>query len=222
MPTRAEQPSPMRPSRPRSSRPGQPRSTPSRPAPIQRSGGVSNRKSKAARGSRNGLAPDACTSGASIPLVYTRAGEGELPPPSNPHCRAPEFGSRESGRAAPPLHPPGALMANRRTGQLHLRVSPAEVADWQRQVGGCRRAAVRPAAAGHGADAHLDRRGGRGRARAHPAGRAHRQQPEPGRALGRTLNASGFEAVEVIVHLVDIARTLAAVARVGGDVDDAR
>ena len=29
--------------------------------------------------------------------------------------------------AAPPLHPPGALMANRRTGQLHLRVSPAEV-----------------------------------------------------------------------------------------------
>ena len=35
-------------------------------------------------------------------------------------------------------------------------------------------------------------------------------------------SAGTFEAVEVIVHLVDIAKTLAAVARVGGEADDAR
>ena len=50
--------------------------------------------------------------------------------------------------------------------------------------GASRRLAVRPDAAGHGADAEVDRTGGRRRARAHPAGRPHRQQPEPDRALG--------------------------------------
>ena len=31
----------------------------------------------------------------------------------------------------PPLHPPGALMADRRTVRVHARVSPAELADWR-------------------------------------------------------------------------------------------
>ena len=35
-------------------------------------------------------------------------------------------------------------------------------------------------------------------------------------------HAGAFEAVEVIVHLVDIARAVRTVARVGGEVDDAR
>ena len=34
-------------------------------------------------------------------MYIHRAGEGELPPPSIPHCRAPESGSRESGRRRP-------------------------------------------------------------------------------------------------------------------------
>ena len=34
-------------------------------------------------------------------MLNIEAGEGELPPPSNPHCRAPESGSRESGWRRP-------------------------------------------------------------------------------------------------------------------------
>ena len=59
-----------------------------------------------------------------------------------------------------------------------------------------------------------DRPGGRGGARAHPADRAPRQQPNP---IARWANTykTATEAVEVIAHLVAIERALAALAPVG-------
>ena len=38
---------------------------------------------------------------------------------------------RADGRGCPPNPPSGAHMAERRTGQLNLRVSPAELAVWR-------------------------------------------------------------------------------------------
>ena len=60
----------------------------------------------------------------------------------------------------------------------------------------------------------VDRPGGRGGARAHPADRAPRQQPQPDRPLGQPYKTA-TEAVEVIAHLVAIERALAALAPVG-------
>ena len=62
--------------------------------------------------------------------VHWESGEGELRPPSNPHRRAPKFRLAGERAALPPLHPLGALMADRRTVRVHARVSSAELADW--------------------------------------------------------------------------------------------
>ncbi len=51
------------------------------------------------------------------------------------------------------------------------------------------RIAVGASAAGDGAHADVDCPGGRSGARAHPASRAHRQQPEPDRPLGQYLQS---------------------------------
>ena len=42
-----------------------------------------------------------CSEPAYPMCVHWESGEGALRPPSNPHCRAPESGSRESGRRRP-------------------------------------------------------------------------------------------------------------------------
>ena len=67
---------------------------------------------------------------------------------------------------------------------IAARVTRAEHAALAGEGGGGWRVAVRTAAAGDGPDASLDRAGPGHRARAHPAGCPHRQQPEPARALG--------------------------------------
>ena len=113
------------------------------------------------------------------------------------------------------------LRANRRTGQLHLRVSPAEVADWR----------AKSAAVGVPLSDLLRQAMARTRTWTAAAAEVERERTRQVARIGNNLNqvarwantnASGFEAVEVIVHLVDIARTLAAVARVGGEADRAR
>ena len=112
-------------------------------------------------------------------------------------------------------------MANRRTEQLHLRVSPAEVAAWRAKAD----------AAGVSPSALLRQAMARTRTWTAPAVGVERERNLQIARIGNNLNqvarwanthASGFEAVEVIVHLVDIARTLRTVARVGGEADDAR
>ena len=116
--------------------------------------------------------------------VHWESGEGALRPPSNPHCRAPKSGSRESGRRCPPLHPPGALMADRRTVRVHARVSPAELADWRAKsaavgvpLSDLLRQAMARTRTWTAAAAEVERERTRQVA-------PHRQQPEPGRALG--------------------------------------
>ena len=123
--------------------------------------------------------------------------------------------------AAPPLHPPGALMANRRTGQLHLRVSPAEVAAWR----------AKAEAAGVPLSDLLRQAMARTRTWTAAAAEVERERTRQVARIGNNLNqvarwanthASGFEAVEVIANLVDIARSVRAVARLGGEADRAR
>ena len=87
-----------------------------------------------------------------------------LRPPSNPRPTAPLPGQRADG-APPPNLRAGALMAERRTVAIHVRVSPAERAAWRAKAAGSP-AFVCTAAAGDGPDADLDRTGPRRRARA--------------------------------------------------------
>ena len=112
-------------------------------------------------------------------------------------------------------------MADRRTVEIHARVSPAERATWR----------AKSAAVGVPLSDLLRQAMARTRTWTAAAAEVERERTQQVARIGNNLNqvahwanthASGFEAVEVIVHLVDIARTLAAVARVGGDVDDAR
>ena len=112
-------------------------------------------------------------------------------------------------------------MADRRTVRVHARVSPAELAEWR----------AKSAAAGVPLSDLLRQAMARTRTWTAAAADGEHERTRQVARIGNNLNqvarwantnASGFEAVEVIVHLVDIARTLAAVARVGGEVDDAR
>ena len=101
--------------------------------------------------------------------------------PSTPGFTRPAGPDRGGFRPEPPS--PRRRVDGQRP---HGADPPARVAGRGRRVAGQgrrRRAAVRPATAGHDADVDLDRGGGRGRARAHPPGRPHRQQPEPDGAL---------------------------------------
>ena len=135
---------------------------------------------------------------------------GVAPPPSNPpEARA---SAEIAGRGLAPL--PlfrRVLMAERRTVTAAARVSPAELADWRAKAV----AAVGAAAAGHGAHADVDRPGGRGGARAHPAGRTHRQQPQPDRPLAgrpddRNPRSAGSGCFPTATRLIDSTPTLGA------------
>ena len=101
------------------------------------------------------------------------------------------------------------------------RVTPAEHAAWQ----------AKAAAVGASPSDLLRQALARTRTWTAPMVAVQRERTQQVARIGNNLNqvarwantnASAFEAVEVIVHLVDIARTLAAVARVGGEADDAR
>jgi len=112
-------------------------------------------------------------------------------------------------------------MRDRRTVRVHARVSPAERADWQ----------AKAAAAGVPVSDLLRQAMARTRTWTAAAAEVERERTRQVARIGNNLNqvarwanthASGFEAVEVIVHLVDIARAVRTVARVGRDADDAR
>ena len=150
------------------------------------------------------------------------SGEGDAASPFEPPAAArlsPGFAGERA--ASPPLHPPGALMADRRTVEIHARVSPAERAAWR----------AKSAAVGVPLSDLLRQAMARTRTWTAAAAEVERERTRQVARIGNNLNqvarwantnASGFEAVEVIVNLVDIARALRAVARVGGEVDDAR
>ena len=96
-------------------------------------------------------------------------------------------------------------MAGRRTGQIHLRVSPAEIAAWR----------AKAAAVGVPLSDLLRQAMARTRTWTAAAADVERERTRQIARIGNNLNqiarwantyASGFEAVEVIAHLVDIAR----------------
>ena len=111
-------------------------------------------------------------------------------------------------------------MADRRTGQLHLRVSPAEIAAWR----------AKAAAAGAGLSDLLRRAMARTRTWTAAAAEVERDRTRQIARIGNNLNqiarwananAEPIDAVELIAHLVYISQTLDKLARVGEEADDA-
>ena len=127
-----------------------------------------------------------------------------------------------SGPGAPPPNPlAGALMADRRTGQIHLRVSPAEVAAWR----------AKAAAAGVPLSDLLRQAMARTRTWTAAAAEVERERTRQIARVGNNLNqiarwanthATAIDAVEIIANLVYISQTLDKVARVGDEADNAR
>ena len=112
-------------------------------------------------------------------------------------------------------------MADRRTVRVHARVSPAELADWR----------AKSVAAGVPLSDLLRQAMARTRTWTAAAADVERERTRQVARIGNNLNqiarwanthASAVDAVEVIANLGDSARTLAAVARLGGEADDAR
>ncbi len=111
-------------------------------------------------------------------------------------------------------------MAERRTGQIHLRVSPAEAAAWQ----------AKAAAAGVPLSDLLRRAMARTRTWTAAAVEVERERTRQVARVGNNLNqiarwanthAAPIDAVEIIANLVCISQTLDKVARVGDAADDA-
>ena len=105
-------------------------------------------------------------------------------------------------------------MADRRTGQLHLRVSPAEIAAWR----------AKAAAVGVPLSDLLRQAMARTRTWTAAAADAERQRTRQVARIGNNLNqlarwananASAVEAVEVIANLVAFERELRKAARIG-------
>jgi len=112
-------------------------------------------------------------------------------------------------------------MADRRTGQLHLRVSPAEVAAWRAKAG----------AAGVPLSDLLRQAMARTRTWTAAAAEVERERTRQIARVGNNLNqiarwantyATPIDAVEIITNLVYISQTLDKLAGVGGESDDAR
>ena len=111
-------------------------------------------------------------------------------------------------------------MADRRTGQLHLRVSPAEVAAWR----------AKAEAAGVPLSDLLRQAMARTRTWTAPAADAERERTRQVARIGNNLNqlarwanrhASAVEAVEVIAYLVAFERELRKLTRIGTGGGDA-
>ena len=112
-------------------------------------------------------------------------------------------------------------MADRRTGQLHLRVSPAEVAAWR----------AKAEAAGVPLSDLLRQAMARTRTWTAAAAEVERERTRQVARVGNNLNqiarwanthAAPMDAIEMIAYLVHIARTLDKLARVGREADGAR
>ena len=111
-------------------------------------------------------------------------------------------------------------MANRRTVEIHARVSPAERATWR----------AKAAAAGVPVSALLRQAMARTRTWTAAAADVERERTRQVARIGNNLNqlahwanihADAVEAVAVIANLVSFERSLLAVARCDGDGDDA-
>ena len=111
-------------------------------------------------------------------------------------------------------------MAERRTAQLHLRVSPAEAALWQ----------AKAEAVGAPLSDLVRRAMARTRTWTAPAAEAQRERTRQIARIGNNLNqiarwaninAEPIDAVEIIAHLVYISQTLDKLAQVGDAADDA-
>ena len=107
-------------------------------------------------------------------------------------------------------------MASRRTGQIHLRASPDEIADWR----------AKAATAGVPLSDLLRQAMARTRTWTAAAADVERERTRQVARIGNNLNqlarwanrhASAVEAVEVIANLVAFERELRKVARIGGD-----
>ena len=148
--------------------------------------------------------------------VHIGAGEGDTAPPSTPRRPWP---CRPAGGG---LRPPHALavrlMASRRTGQIHLRGSPAEIADWR----------AKAAAAGVPLSDLLRQAMAPTRTWTAAAADVERERTRQVARIGNNLNqlarwanrhASAVEAVAVIANLVAFERELRKLTRIGGDRD---
>ena len=111
-------------------------------------------------------------------------------------------------------------MAERRTGQIHLRVSPAELAEWR----------AKAEAAGLPLSDLLRQAMARTRTWTAAAAKVERERTRQVARIGNNLNqiarwanthAAPIDAVEIIANLVYISQTLDELARVGGEPDDA-
>ena len=172
--------------------------------------------------------------------AYTGTGEGRLRPPSNPRHPASLPEQRADGERRPPnprptaplpeqhadggRRPPnpltGAPMAERRSVRVHVRVSAAERAAWD----------AKAAAAGVPLSDLLRQAMARTRTWTAEAADIARARNVQVARIGNNLNqlarwanthTSAAEAVTVIANLVAFERSLRAVARLGGDSDDA-
>ena len=143
-----------------------------------------------------------------------------LRPPSNPRRAAPLPGQRADGGRRPPNPRTGALMPERRSVEIHVRVSPAERAAWR----------AKAAAAGVPLSALLRQAMARTRTWTAPAADVERERTRQIARIGNNLNqlarwanthGSAVEAVAVIANLVVFERTLRTVAHLGREADDA-
>ncbi len=152
------------------------------------------------------------------PLPEQRA-DGERRPP-NPRPTAPLPEQHADGGRRPPDPLTGAPMAERRSVRVHVRVSAAERAAWD----------AKAAAAGVPLSDLLRQAMARTRTWTAAAADIERERNVQVARIGNNLNqlarwanthTSAAEAVTVITNLVAFERSLRAVARLGGDSDDA-
>ena len=152
------------------------------------------------------------------PCIYKEAGEGALRAPFEPPASRVPAGP--TGGGCPPDPLAGALMADRRTAQLNLRVSQAELSAWR----------AKAQAAGVPLSDLLRRAMARTRTWSAAAAEVERDRTRQIARIGNNLNqiarwanthASSIDAVEIIANLVYISETLDKLARVGGEADDA-
>ena len=153
------------------------------------------------------------------PMFHIGAGEGRLRSPSNPWLLVSLPGQRTGGEHRPPNLRTGALMAERRTVEIHVRVSPAERAAWR----------AKAAAAGVRLSALLRQAMARTRTWTAPAADVERERTRQIARIGNNLNqlarwanthGAAVEAVAVIANLVAFERTLRTVPRLGGEGGD--
>ena len=145
--------------------------------------------------------------------------DGERRPP-NPRPAAPPPKQCADAGHRPPNPLTGAPMAERRSVQIHLRVSPADRAAWR----------AKAAAAGVPLSDLVRRSMARTRTWTAPAADIERERNVQVARIGNNLNqlarwanthTSAVEAVAVIANLVAFERSLRAVARLGGEDGDA-